>query len=157
MKYQPEVLATSEAVGHRTSNITTRLGKVVIVVLVVVGFLCMSGPSLLPSAPESALLEASSPMTNSPSHSGWRHRSSPHPDGPSYTPTRESLVLALTRSTPVHPDGFTVALFEPNVAVDALGEVRRLAEDDFDYLKGLAQRAASLPLAGGYRNQWRCA
>lgn len=51
--------------------------------------------------------------------------------------------------------GFSVALFKPNVAVDAMGRVFVLTEEDFSALSALAAETAGLPTTGSFRNQWR--
>lgn len=51
--------------------------------------------------------------------------------------------------------GFSVAFFKPNVAIDAMGRVLVVPQDDFDALANLAQQVSGLPETGAFRNQWR--
>ena len=51
--------------------------------------------------------------------------------------------------------GFSVALFKPNVAIDAMGRVLIVAQEDFTALEELARSVSSLPETGAFRNQWR--
>ncbi|CUA68889.1 hypothetical protein RSOLAG22IIIB_13842 [Rhizoctonia solani] len=88
---------------------------------------------------------------------GWYSRATPHPDGAKYDIKKENVVLGLTRNSRVEQDGFSVALFKPNVAVDAMGRVWVLDEKDFDALSKLATLTAQLPDTGAFRNQWRVA
>ncbi|VDB87099.1 unnamed protein product [Peniophora sp. CBMAI 1063] len=92
------------------------------------------------------------------SSSGWHSRASPHPAGPSYEPSRSDLLLVLKRSTRVEPDGFSLALLAPDVAVDALGRVLTVPSDDFAALQALASNVADtnkVPDTGSFGNQWR--
>ncbi|CAE6537661.1 unnamed protein product [Rhizoctonia solani] len=87
--------------------------------------------------------------------SGWYSRATPHPDGTNYDVKKENVVLGLTRNSRVEQDGFSVALFKPNVAVDAMGRVWALTDKDFDALTKLATLTTDLPDTGAFRNQWR--
>ncbi|QRV92449.1 hypothetical protein RhiJN_20467 [Ceratobasidium sp. AG-Ba] len=86
---------------------------------------------------------------------GWHSRAQPHPDGSAYDVKKENAVFGMMRSTRVEPEGFTVALFKPNVAVDAMGRVLVLTKEDFSALSSLAAETATLPNTGSFRNQWR--
>ncbi|EUC60262.1 transmembrane protein, putative [Rhizoctonia solani AG-3 Rhs1AP] len=88
---------------------------------------------------------------------GWYSRATPHPDGANYDVKKENVVLGLTRNSRVEQDGFSVALFKPNVAVDAMGRVWVLNDKDFGALSKLATLTAELPTTGAFRNQWRVA
>lgn len=90
--------------------------------------------------------------------SGWHSRAQPFTG--TFEPTRDALVLASIHSTPVNPEGFTLALFTPNIAVDARGAALTLEQADFDALKSLSNRAvdpAEVPSPGTFRNQWAIA
>ncbi|KAG8712043.1 hypothetical protein FRC11_001159, partial [Ceratobasidium sp. 423] len=87
--------------------------------------------------------------------SGWYSRATPHPDGANYDVKQENVVFGLTRNSKVEQDGFSVALFKPNVAVDAMGRVWALTDKDFDALTKLATLTIGLPDTGAFRNQWR--
>ena len=92
------------------------------------------------------------------SSQGWYSRTSPHPAGASYEPSRSDLLLVLQRSTRVAPDGFSLALIAPDVAVDALGRVLTVPSDDFAALRTLASQVAdksNVPDTGVFGNQWR--
>lgn len=54
------------------------------------------------------------------SAAGWYARSTPLPSANFY-PTLNMLLFSVFASTPVNPDGFSVAFFRPNIAVDAAG------------------------------------
>ena len=86
---------------------------------------------------------------------GWHSRATPHPDGAAYDIKKENVVFGLTRNSRVEPEGFSVALFKPNVAIDAMGRVFVLSEDDWSALANLASQTNSLPDTGSFRNQWR--
>ncbi|KAG8698110.1 hypothetical protein FRC09_007429 [Ceratobasidium sp. 395] len=69
---------------------------------------------------------------------GWHSRATPHPDGAAYDVQKENVIFGMARNTRVEPEGFSVALFKPNVAVDAMGRVWTLSEQDFSALTSLA-------------------
>jgi len=98
-------------------------------------------------------------MSTSTQHSaaGWHARSPLHPSSDSFTPTREALALGCLYSTPVQPSGLAAALFKPDIAVDAQGRVLQLSPSDFAALEELGRGAVAdgVPVAGGFRNQWR--
>lgn len=73
-------------------------------------------------------------------YSGWRQRANPsvHP----FTPTRENFLFAISINAMGVSDGFEVALFKPNIAVDTLGIVLELSGDDFDGFVRLAHETA---------------
>lgn len=48
----------------------------------------------------------------------------------------------------------TLALFRPNIGVDANGNVLALKEGDFSILSSLASKASELPQTGNSRNTW---
>jgi hypothetical protein len=58
-----------------------------------------------------------------------------------------NMIMAVT--------GFSVALFKPNVAVDAMGRVLVLTESDWNALADLASQTTNLPETGAFLNQWR--
>lgn len=86
---------------------------------------------------------------------GWRSRASALPDSESFTPEHDTLILAALYNAPVDPEGFTLALFGPDIAVDASGAVLRLPPHDFAGLVRLARDVYALPDTGAFRNQWR--
>jgi hypothetical protein len=95
----------------------------------------------------------------------WNDRAELY-DGP-FTPLRETLVFAVTRSSMMEPNGFTLALFSSptsttfnpipclvsecasptaRIAIDALGLVWRVPENDYVALRALAE--STHPFAG---------
>ncbi|KAI0647190.1 hypothetical protein C8Q79DRAFT_958099 [Trametes meyenii] len=92
-----------------------------------------------------------------PSVSGWYARTTLHPDGTDFVPARDKLVFAVLLNAPADPEGFTAALFRPDVAVDARGRVLQVKSDDFAALTGLAGQVGALPDTGSFMNAWRVA
>ncbi|QRV77940.1 hypothetical protein RhiJN_05955 [Ceratobasidium sp. AG-Ba] len=90
----------------------------------------------------------------SSSATGWHKRSEPHPDGSSYVVKQENLVLGLGRSTRREPEGFTVAFFKPDVAIDAMGKVLKVKADDFSALVDKAYETVGLPQSDLFGNLW---
>ena len=88
---------------------------------------------------------------------GWHARANPHPSPASFAPTKDALVFAALLHAPADPQGFTMALFEPDVAVDARGRVLQLQPQDFARLAELAREAGQLPETGSFMNAWRVA
>lgn len=94
----------------------------------------------------------------STSSQGWHARTSPHPAGTSYEPVRQDLLFVLQRSAPADPNGFSLALLTPDVAIDALGRVLTVSADDFAALRTLASKVAdeiNVPDTRSFGNQWR--
>lgn len=91
---------------------------------------------------------------SAPSVQGWHARATSHPY-PDFTPTKDALVFAVLLNAPVDPEGFTMALFQPNIAIDARGRVLQLQSQDFAALAALAQEASGLPDTGSFMNAWR--
>ncbi|THU88063.1 hypothetical protein K435DRAFT_782196 [Dendrothele bispora CBS 962.96] len=102
-------------------------------------------------------------MSTSSSLSGWHARTlqTPYSAANAFEPKLDSLTFAVLHSTPVEPEGFTMALFKGTstsddaVAVDALGRVLLVSEKDAAGLTELAKSVNTLPKAGGFRNTWR--
>ncbi|KAH9857024.1 hypothetical protein C2E23DRAFT_370503 [Lenzites betulinus] len=88
---------------------------------------------------------------------GWHARAIPHPSRADFVPARDTFVLAELLNAPADPEGFTAALFRPDVAVDARGRVLQLESADFAALAGLAEQATHLPDTGSFMNAWRVA
>ncbi|KAJ7057822.1 hypothetical protein C8F01DRAFT_324353 [Mycena amicta] len=97
-------------------------------------------------------------MSSECPYANWHARATPHPDPTTFTPTRAALALIVLRNTPVEPEGFTLALFDlphEKVAVNALGNVLCVKEDDFQGIIALAARVSrELPPTGRFRNTW---
>lgn len=92
------------------------------------------------------------------SSQGWHARASPHPAGPSYEPSRSDLLLVLKHSAPANPEGFSLALLAPDVAINALGQVLTVPADDFATLRTFTTKVAddsNVLDTGLFGNQWR--
>ncbi|RDX56617.1 hypothetical protein OH76DRAFT_1395739 [Lentinus brumalis] len=94
---------------------------------------------------------------SSSSASGWRARAEPYASAAEFTPSKDALVFAVLLNTPADPEGFTMALFRPDIAVDARGRVVQLKPEDFSTLASLAEDATRLPDTGSFMNAWRVA
>jgi len=84
----------------------------------------------------------------------WRDRAERIRDPESWQPQRKDLVFAVIRNAQVEHHALTLALFGPNVGVDASGNVFVLKEDDFSTLSSLASQTLELPQTGNFRNTW---
>ena len=97
--------------------------------------------------------------TSMASAQGWHVRANVHPSGSGYEPSRSNLILVLQRLTKVEPEGFTLSLLSPDVAIDSNGRVLQLSSEDWSALEALAVKARDperVPATGSYRNRWRC-
>ena len=117
--------------------------------------LWLSHPHILDHFSYLYVSPASTDMAWHSEFAGWHIRAQMHPTPASFVPSRDSLVLGVLRSEPARPDGFTLALFLPNVAVDASGRVLLLAEADFVGLAALGEKARDLPQTRSFQNIWR--
>lgn len=88
-------------------------------------------------------------------YSGWHTRAGSYLSPESFTPTREGLAFAALYHAPANPDGFSVAFFHPNVAVDARGEILVVNQEDFEGLETLARASLELPPTELPMNTWR--
>ncbi|KAI9065138.1 hypothetical protein FKP32DRAFT_1590889 [Trametes sanguinea] len=88
---------------------------------------------------------------------GWHARAHPHPSSATFVPARDKLVFAVLLNAPADPEGFTMALFRPDVAVDARGRILQVQPDDFAALADLAEQVNRLPETGSFMNAWRVA
>ncbi|KAI0636831.1 hypothetical protein C8Q77DRAFT_1094818 [Trametes polyzona] len=104
-----------------------------------------------------SVLERMSSASASASATGWHARAQPHPDRAAFAPTRDKLVFAVLLNAPADPEGFTLALFRPDVAVDARGRVLQVKSNDFATLADLAEQTTRLPETGSFMNAWRVA
>jgi len=84
----------------------------------------------------------------------WRDRAERIQNPESWQPERKDLVFAVVRNAPVEHHALTLALFRPNIGVDASGNVLALKEDDFSTLSQLATQTLDLPQTGEFRNAW---
>ena len=84
----------------------------------------------------------------------WRDRAERIQNPESWKPQREDLVFAVIRNAQVEHHALTLALFSPNIGVDASGNVLALKEDDFSALRSLASQTLELPQTGSFRNTW---
>ncbi|CDO72853.1 hypothetical protein BN946_scf185002.g38 [Trametes cinnabarina] len=92
-----------------------------------------------------------------PSAKGWHARAHMHPSSATFVPSRGKLVFAVLLNAPADPEGFTVALFRPDVAVDARGRILQVQPDDFAALADLAEQVNRLPETGSFMTAWRVA
>lgn len=106
--------------------------------------------------PSVALPQGSASTTKwSSKYEGWHSRAILHPSPDTFTPTRSELEFAVLRSTPVEPEGFTLAIFrQGKIGVDAMGRVLTLNDEDYAGLEKLAMKTLDLPLTGEYKNTW---
>ncbi|KAG9084206.1 hypothetical protein FRC07_013691 [Ceratobasidium sp. 392] len=115
-------LPTSSDEKPRPSLFTpARAGIALILTIILALFTLSPSSAAIPHPPS---LKMASP-------SGWHSRATPHPDGAAYDVRKENVIFGMTRNTRVEPEGFSVALFKPNVAVDAMGRV--VKHDRTDY------------------------
>jgi len=84
----------------------------------------------------------------------WRDRAERIRNPESWQPERKDLVFAVVLNGPVEHHALTLALFHPNIGVDASGNVLALKEDDFSAMSRLATRTLELPQTGEFRNAW---
>jgi len=84
----------------------------------------------------------------------WRDRAERIRNPESWQPERKNLVFAVIRNAPVEHHALTLALFHPNIGVDASGNVLALKEDDFSTISRLATQTLDLPQTGEFRNAW---
>ncbi|KDQ49500.1 hypothetical protein JAAARDRAFT_641197 [Jaapia argillacea MUCL 33604] len=61
----------------------------------------------------------------------WSTRANPHSSPSTFTLTRDSFVLTVLLNAPSDTDGFTLALFKSEIAVDSVGRVLILQPTDF--------------------------
>lgn len=92
--------------------------------------------------------------------SSWHSRAlaTPHPSPRTFTPTSESLLLAVLLNAQAENQGMTLALFsQPEggiVAVDVLGRVLYVTAKDSTGILDLARKTLDLPDTGKFRNTW---
>lgn len=90
-----------------------------------------------------------------PPTAGWHARAQSSPSLTDFSPNRDTLQFALLRSSPAEPEGFTLALFSPDIAVDATGRVYHIQASDFTTLTTLSSRTLDLPQTESFMNTWR--
>lgn len=88
------------------------------------------------------------------SDSTWKDRAQSHPSPSTWTPARSDLAFAVVRNGPVEHHALTLAVFKPDVAVDAMGNVLILKSKDFSRFTELAIQTIDLPQTGTFRNTW---
>ena len=86
-------------------------------------------------------------------YSGWHTRAKAHPSPNTFSPSRDTLAFAVSR-TLFRGGGLSLALFTPNIAVDASGRVLEVDHSDFAGLKALAHKALELPKSDDSQNLW---
>jgi hypothetical protein len=89
-----------------------------------------------------------------PAIADWRDRAERVRNPESWQPERKGLVFAVIRNAQVEHHALTLALFRPNIGVDASGTVLALKEDDFSTLSSLASQTLDLPQTDNFRNTW---
>lgn len=63
-------------------------------------------------------------------------------------------MFAVVRNAKIENHSLTLALFGPNIGVDASGKVLVIKEGDFSTLSSLANQTLELPQTGNFRNTW---
>ncbi len=104
-----------------------------------------------------SILPSMSLTSTSTSAEGWHARATPHPDASTFQPTLNTLVFVSRLSTMAFPDSFTVALFLPDIAIDASGRFLKLQPQDLSILALLAEDVARLPDTGAFEGFWMVA
>ncbi|KAI0780788.1 hypothetical protein BD413DRAFT_608032 [Trametes elegans] len=115
------------------------------------------GAYLLFFSPFSPIALSLPGMSTTASLKGWHDRAHPPADKSQFEPTLDDLVFAVLLNAPADPEGFTLALFRPNLAVDASGRLLQLQDTDFRGLSELAEKTTSLPDTGSFLNTWKIA
>ncbi|KAF8993644.1 hypothetical protein BDQ17DRAFT_1368130 [Cyathus striatus] len=97
------------------------------------------------------------PTTSSMSHSesplsGYLSRSTPL--SPTTPLSRENIKLAILHNAPVETEGFTLALFAPDIAVTYHGTIVQLQPQDFSGILDLASHTSTLPTPSTFFNAW---
>lgn len=87
-------------------------------------------------------------------NTSWRDRAERVQNPESWKPERKDLVFAVIINSQVEHHDLTLALFHPNIGVDASGNVLALREDDFSTFSRLAAETLGLPQTDNYRNTW---
>jgi hypothetical protein len=94
-------------------------------------------------------------MTTETSYAGWHGRAQPHPSPDSYTYSRDKLAITVLQNAQVETEGFTLALFNDKVAVDASGNVLVVDDKDYEGIIDLSKKILELPKTENFRNTWR--
>ena len=92
----------------------------------------------------------------------WHFRSllTPHPSPHTFTPTRQSLLLAVLLNSPVEHEGISLTLYSDSgatgetVAIDARGRVLYVSERDAAGMLALAEKTLELPRSERWWNTW---
>lgn len=85
---------------------------------------------------------------------GWHARAVPHPNRDVFTPSPENLVFVAKTHGVAEQNGFVMALFHPDIAVDACGRVLQLRPRDFHLITWLTDEASRLPPTGRNCRAW---
>jgi hypothetical protein len=164
LPYTYEPLGNDEFGAKARRKRSVRL-HITLLSIVALALLALSGQLPLPSLPSldkvasffaSPFASPCHNMTTDMTHdaSGWHARSEEYTG--EFAPTKETLVLTTLLNTRVEPEGFTLALIRPNIAVDARGKVLNVPQADFDAIASLATAAVTaLPRPETFRGQWR--
>ncbi|KAF8985823.1 hypothetical protein BDQ17DRAFT_1493616 [Cyathus striatus] len=73
---------------------------------------------------------------------------------PSTPLTCSDLKLAVLRNTPVETEGFTLALFAPNIAVSYFSTIHKLHPNNFTHILNLTVQTSTLPTPNRPFNIW---
>lgn len=142
-------MATHDSISihpqHPLSTLAPSSRTFIFCVLAAATFLFLSTPSYYFSPPEAEV---------QPSVVGWRERAERLQNPESWQPKRKDLVFAVIQGAQVEHFALTLALFGPNLGVDASGNVFVLKDTDFSTLSSLASQTLELPKAGNFRNTW---
>ncbi|EJF60449.1 hypothetical protein DICSQDRAFT_107543 [Dichomitus squalens LYAD-421 SS1] len=86
---------------------------------------------------------------------GWHTRAVPHPDHDALTfqPTIDNLLFT-HRFSAMCAEGFVMALFLPDIAVDSDGNVLKVQPQDLVILAALVKDVARLPDGGPFNGVW---
>jgi len=86
---------------------------------------------------------------------GWHARAT-HTPATDFNPKQSDLVLSVLVNSQVEPDGFTLSLLHPNLAVDASGKLLVLSAADFAAFEAQVHAVtAHVEPTGEFMGQWR--
>ncbi|KIM24358.1 hypothetical protein M408DRAFT_40221, partial [Serendipita vermifera MAFF 305830] len=86
---------------------------------------------------------------------GWHARATRTP-ATDFAPKASDLVFKALYNSQVEPEGFTMALVKPNLAVDASGHLLTLTAADFTALEAQVRAVGEhVPATDAFMGQWR--
>jgi len=96
------------------------------------------------------------PESSAQTAEGWHARATRASSAADFAPNPSDLVLTVLLNSPAEPDGFTMALLRPNLALDASGHLLLLRPGDFaafeDAVEAVRER---VPHTSAFMGQWR--